>query len=434
MTQTYRTDDFGRWGAGQGFNLTPAQVDINFWDIIERLEAQEIRPDPAAGISHFEVIGTLLYVHMDDDTTILGPYELPYATFRSRGEWAVSTSYSVLDTFTINGSLYAVTFAHTSDATSFDAGANDGAGNDYYSLMIETPENALPTGGAVGQVVQKSTTTDFDTMWSWKYPTGGSNRKYLIQQSSTQDDAEWDTPTASDIEFVPDTSSTLTSTNVADAIEEASTSTRVAEDITYTPSTGSGLSDANVQDALDTLGASMQTASSVGRQTMWIPAAAMISQTTNGAASGSVETTTNDVMLQTMDFDSATQEYAQFTVAMPKSWDGGTVAFRAFWSHAATTTNFGVALGLQAVAIPNDGGYDVAFGTAVYVTDTGGTTNDQYTTDESAAVTVAGTLTYGSATVFRVTRDPANGSDTLAVDARLHGIQLFYTTNASTDD
>jgi hypothetical protein len=300
--------------------------------------------------------------------------------------------------------------------------------------MLDAPENALPTGGAVGQIVQKSTTVDYATTWGWKFPTGGTARQYLIKINSTQDNAEWDTPTASDIEFVPDTSSALTSDNVADAIEEAANTTRAAEDVTYTPSTGSGLSDDNVQDALDSLGASVQEASSVGRQTVWVPASAMISQTTNGAASGSAETATNDVMLQTMDYDSATQEYAQFTVALPKSWDGGTVAFRAFWSHAATTTNFGVALGLQAVAIPNDGGYDVAFGTAVYVTDTGGTTDDQYTTDESGAVTVAGTLTYGSVTVFRVTRDPANGSDTLAVDARLHGIQLFYTTNAATDD
>ena len=31
-------------------------------------------------------------------------------------------------------------------------------------------------------------------------------------------------------------------------------------------------------------------------------------------------------------------------------------------------------------------------------------------------------------------RASANGSDTLAIDARLHGVRLFFTTNAGTDD
>jgi hypothetical protein len=35
----YRTDDVARWGAGKGSNLTPAEVDVNFWGIIQRLRA-----------------------------------------------------------------------------------------------------------------------------------------------------------------------------------------------------------------------------------------------------------------------------------------------------------------------------------------------------------------------------------------------------------
>ena len=34
---------------------------------------------------------------------------------------------------------------------------------------------------------------------------------------------------------------------------------------------------------------------------------------------------------------------------------------------------------------------------------------------------------------FKIARLPANGSDTLAVDARLHGLRLFITTNAGND-
>jgi hypothetical protein len=171
----------------------------------------------------------------------------------------------------------------------------------------------------------------------------------------------------------------------------------------------------------------------VGKQTIWIPAAAMTPRTTNGAAAGTVEATTNKNMIKTLDFDATTQEFAQFDVAMPKSWNNGTVTFQPFWSHAATTTNFGVVFGLDAVAVSDDDTFDVAFGTAQTSTDTGGTTDDLYAGPESSAITIAGTPATGDLVQFRVHRDPANGSDTMAVDARLHGIKLFFTTSAATD-
>ena len=94
MTQTYRTDDSARsGGTGQGFNLFAAQVDINFWDLIQRMIAQEARPDPSAGIAYFEINGTMMYVHMTDGT-VLGPYELPVATFLDRGVRAPLTAYN----------------------------------------------------------------------------------------------------------------------------------------------------------------------------------------------------------------------------------------------------------------------------------------------------------------------------------------------------
>ena len=126
MTQKYRTD--GAWGAGIGRNLTPAEVDENFWDGLQRIVALEALPAAPAGIDHFSITGRQLYVTLTD-ATVLGPYTLPVASFTDRGTWAPATPYSVLDTFTINGGLYEVLFAHTS-AGSFDPGANDGSGHD----------------------------------------------------------------------------------------------------------------------------------------------------------------------------------------------------------------------------------------------------------------------------------------------------------------
>jgi hypothetical protein len=104
------------------------------------------------------------------------------------------------------------------------------------------------------------------------------------------------------------------------------------------------------------------------------------------------------------------------------------------WSHPSTATNFGVVWGLDAVAISDDDTLDAAFGTAQTSADTGGTTNDLYQGPESSAVTIAGSPAEGDYVQFRIHRDPANGSDTLAVDARLHGVLLLYTNSAAKDD
>lgn len=171
----------------------------------------------------------------------------------------------------------------------------------------------------------------------------------------------------------------------------------------------------------------------IGLQTAWIPAGAMTPRLTNGPAPGLIEMTTNKNMVRTLDFDASTQEFAQFEIAMPNSWDKGTIKFVPVWSHAATTVNFGVAWGLAAVAISNDDALDVAFGTAQASVDTGGTTNDKYDGPLSASITVAGTPADSDLVLFRVHRDPSNGSDNMAIDARLHGVSIFYTIDAAND-
>lgn len=181
------------------------------------------------------------------------------------------------------------------------------------------------------------------------------------------------------------------------------------------------------------IGTDVEAYSNARIQTCWIPAGAMVARTTNGAAPGTIETTTNKNMIRTLDFDASTAEYAQFSINMPKSWNEGTVTAVFVWSHAATTTNFGVAWELAGVAVSDDDAIDVAFGTAQTVTDTGGTTNDCYITSATSAITIAGTPAANDLVMFQVNRAPANGSDTMAIDARLHGVRLMYTIDTLTD-
>ncbi len=176
----------------------------------------------------------------------------------------------------------------------------------------------------------------------------------------------------------------------------------------------------------------------IGQQTIWVPAGAMVPTTTAGAEYTETELATNDIMVAAMHFDTASDEKAQFGIQMPKGWDEGTIVAQVVWSHPSTTTNFDVTFALRAVAFANDDAGDAAFGTAVTMKDTGGTTDDIYISPESAAMTIAGTPGAEEYVVFELFRDVDGagtaGDDDLAVDARVHGVKIHYTLDAATDD
>jgi len=169
-----------------------------------------------------------------------------------------------------------------------------------------------------------------------------------------------------------------------------------------------------------------------GKQTIFIPAAAIIPRITNGPSLGSVELSSNKIMVRTLDFDTTTQEFAQFSVWFPKSWNLGTVTFQPTFSQLTTAAG-GVVFGLAGLAVSDGDDLDAAFGTAVTSTKTAGTLNKEYQGPESAAITIAGTPAAGDRVIFQINRTVADASDTLAQDARLHGVRLFFTTNAATD-
>jgi hypothetical protein len=169
-----------------------------------------------------------------------------------------------------------------------------------------------------------------------------------------------------------------------------------------------------------------------GKETMWVPAPAMYGATTNGADPQQVETTATRPDMKVLDFDASTAEYAQFSVAFPKSWNAGTVTYQVYWTPGSTNTGNCI-FGLQGVSCGDSDTIDVAFGTAVEVTDAGiGTVEDQQITSESGAVTISNAGD-GEQTYFQLYRDAADGSDTFSADARVLGIRLFFTTDLAND-
>lgn len=151
---------------------------------------------------------------------------------------------------------------------------------------------------------------------------------------------------------------------------------------------------------------------------------------TNGCnAGGQLELSTGAVV-DYLEFPDGSDTYAYAYVVMPDDWDGGTFTAKFYWTHPATTTNFGVRWGLQAVAVGNDDALNTAYGTMQYSTDTGGTTSDLYVTGATSAITAGGTPVGGELLQLRVMRDGDNAGDTLAVGAYLVGVLIDYTAAA----
>jgi hypothetical protein len=170
-----------------------------------------------------------------------------------------------------------------------------------------------------------------------------------------------------------------------------------------------------------------------GKETIWVPATDMYPTTTNGcAALTQVEGTANRPELKCLDFDPSSDEYAQFSIAFPKSWDESTITFKVFFTVSGTNGGT-VSWALSGVAFADNDAIDTVFGTAVAPTAKAhsGTATDLDITAESGNVTIAGSPSTGEVVFFTIMRDVSADSQT--GDARLLGIQIFFTTDAVND-
>ena len=119
---------------------------------------------------------------------------------------------------------------------------------------------------------------------------------------------------------------------------------------------------------------------------------------------------------------------------MPKSWNESTVTALFYWTHE-TAVATDVIWGIQGVCISDNDTIDVAYGTAVVVTDTfHNAAEDLAISPETGAITLAGTPAEGDLAYFQVYRDADAGGDTTnSTDARLIGVKILFTTNAEND-
>ena len=201
--------------------------------------------------------------------------------------------------------------------------------------------------------------------------------------------------------------------------------------LTITPHATASSATMAFTGSITAAGATLKAA---GKETIYVPATAMYPNTTSGcAALTQVELATDGSRpeLKVLDFDKDSDEFAQFSVAFPKSYNGDHVSFRVFWIGDASTN--GVAWALQGLSAGDNAEADAAFGTAVVVQDDSQSdATEVLVTSESGNVTLSGEGD-DKMTFFQIYRDVSDGNDDMAGDMRLHGIKIFFTTDAAND-
>jgi hypothetical protein len=170
----------------------------------------------------------------------------------------------------------------------------------------------------------------------------------------------------------------------------------------------------------------------IGQHTIWIPAGAMeVAASTAPAASNVVEIGTSLFAARTIDFATGADDFCYFGIQMPKGWDAGTLVCQFVWSATGTTANT-VLWAIAATSLGNDEVLTTAFPTpASPAADTNSTTADDLMISAEVTVTVGSTPTAEDYVIFEVSRDVSG--DTLAEDARLHGIKIHYTIDTGND-
>lgn len=172
-----------------------------------------------------------------------------------------------------------------------------------------------------------------------------------------------------------------------------------------------------------------ELAKAIVAQTLFIPVGGQIPCTTAGCGVNSSETASNKINYDSLDFDAAVsagnEEKSDVWYPMPSNYDGGTVTAKVWWT--ADSGSGGVVWSVAARAHADGDAIDAAMGTAQQVADTLISAGADHKTAATPAITIAGTPAAGNMVVWRICRLNNDASDTLAVDARLLGVEITFT-------
>lgn len=169
-------------------------------------------------------------------------------------------------------------------------------------------------------------------------------------------------------------------------------------------------------------------------ESIWIPATSIIPiarDTQIGFLQ--LETDTNKIQHFVWSFDpSLTNGGGAFTIRMNNKWNRGNINCSIVLSQKTNSTGNAV-FGIRTTSLDNGDSIDLTQGVTCNIAIPMGTANTLYvsnTTHYIVGPIVAGNLNTSEENptlYFEVNRNSSDALDTMAIDARLHGIELTYT-------
>lgn len=182
----------GGWGAGKGAPLTAAEHDGNTQNLADAIQDLIDNPVSGVSVSNISVVGRQVTFYMTDASTY-GPFDLPVAQPRYRGEWEASASYSAFDIVTVTGTgVFMVLQDHTSEAT-FDEDASNSDGAYYVKI------GAVVEGGGGGPAAPSEVVTFSGTNLTLSEAHVGKHLRFMnaagcevtVPDSIFEDDVEF---------------------------------------------------------------------------------------------------------------------------------------------------------------------------------------------------------------------------------------------------
>lgn len=169
-------------------------------------------------------------------------------------------------------------------------------------------------------------------------------------------------------------------------------------------------------------------------ESIWIPATAIIPIARDTQIGfQQLETATNKIQHFVWSFDpSLTNGGGAFTIRMNNKWDRGNINYSVVLSQRTNSTG-NVVFNLRATAMDSGDLIDLTQGSSCNIAIPMGTANTLYVSNNTHYISgpiIAGNLNTSEENptlYFEVNRSSSDALDTLAIDARLHGIELTYT-------
>jgi len=211
--------------------------------------------------------------------------------------------------------------------------------------------------------------------------------------------------------------------------------TDASKDLTVSAATAANMVTLTDTSDADALHAHDLKADLAVYKTIYIPAQQLVPTTTNGATLVDSELGTNDIQIEYLTFDGATEQFACCDIVMPDDYDTSVIRAKFYWLPGAATCTAGdtVEWEFTWLNVSNDDVLDPGggMGAPQVISDVvlAGKDTDLHITDTTP--TIAVTYTLGDLLHIKISRN-VGGTDDMAEDAWLLGVLIQYKTLTTT--